>query len=104
MLSQVCKLNQSSSSLSKSAAGGGQIYPCPDNLCSCRLRRQQETREGLQRAAEQISGKLGCQGGTELESDFSAKAPHLIVSGIFKVMFSKHTITESPLGRAGCSF
>ena len=57
------------------------------------------------KGCRQISGKLGCQGGTELESDFSAKkAPHLTVPRIFKVMFSKHTITESPLGRAGCSF
>lgn len=61
------------------------------------LRRQQETREGLQRAAEWISGKLGCQGGTKLESDFSAKTACLTVSGIFKAMFSK-------LGRAACSF
>lgn len=101
VLSQVCKLNQSSSSLSESA---GASLTFALITCVVQAGGAQESREGLIRTAEQLSGELGCQGDTNLESDFSAKAPHLTLSGIFKVIFSKHTIRKSPLERAGLSF
>lgn len=58
----------------------GQPYPCPDNLHCAGWGGSRKPAKGsveLQRAAEQISGELGCQGDTKLESDFSAKATHL---------------------------